>query len=114
MNKESTRYFSNKQEQHICKVFNAIQTPNSGAGKFRKGDVILPNTMLFECKTVMSPKSSISIKEDWLLKNREEALSQNLYNNCVVINFKPDGDNYYIINENLMKFLVEKIIEENS
>ena len=56
-NKESTRYWSNLQEQKVCKVINALQTSNSGAGKFRKGDCINKNaSLLCECKTVLKDK----------------------------------------------------------
>ena len=33
MNKNSTRYFSNKQEKHIAKELGGKQTANSGAYK---------------------------------------------------------------------------------
>ena len=36
MNKNSTRYFSNKQEKHIAKELGGKQTANSGATPFYK------------------------------------------------------------------------------
>lgn len=36
----------------------------------------------------------------------------NLFNNCLCINFGPNTDNYYIINEKLMKYLVECLEKE--
>ena len=35
-----------------------------------------------------------------------------LYNSCISFNFGPETDNYYVISEKLMKFLVEKLQEE--
>lgn len=114
-NKNSTRAFSDMQEKRVCQLLNAIQTPNSGAGKWRKGDCHQEEaSLLIECKTVMQEKSSISVKKEWLEKNREEAFFQRLTNTCVAFNFGPEQENYFIIDEKLMKFLVEKLIEDNS
>ena len=61
-NKDATRYYSDRQEKSAAKVINGEQTSNSGAGRFRKGDVINQRaSLLCECKCVMSEKSSISI-----------------------------------------------------
>ena len=115
MNKNSTRYYSNNQEISVCKLLNAIQTPNSGAGKWRKGDCQQQEaSLLIECKTVTTDKNSFSIKKDWIIKNKEEAFNQRLNNTCIAFNFGPNQKNYFVIDEKLMKFLVEKLIEENS
>ena len=114
-NKESTRYYSDKHEKSVCKALNALQTSNSGAGHWNKGDVIQNDaSLLIECKTSMSEKSSISIKREWFEKNKEEAFMTRKNNQAICINFGPDTSNYYIINERLMKFLVDKLIEEES
>lgn len=34
MNKNSTRYYSNRQEKQVAKSIGGKQTPNSGATKF--------------------------------------------------------------------------------
>lgn len=95
----------------------AFQQANSGAGTFAKGDVCNRSaSMLFECKTTTSNKESVSIKRDWLEKIEEERKSKRLDNSCVVINFGPDAPynkNYYIINERLMKFLIDKLEEDS-
>lgn len=115
MNKESTRYYSDKHEKSVCKALNARQVSNSGAGRFTKGDAIQEYaSLLIECKCSMTEKTSFSIKEDWLIKNEEERFSNRLDNSCLCFNFKPDGKNYYVINEKLMKYLVEKLEEEYS
>ena len=78
-NKESTRYLSDKHEKSICKALHAVQQPNSGAGNWRKGDVVQPQaSMLIEAKCSMSEKKSFSIKKEWIDKNREEKFSQRL------------------------------------
>ena len=114
-NKESTRYYSDLHEKSVCRALGATQTPNSGATKWKKGDVVQRQaSLLIECKTVMTEKQSISVKKEWIDKNKEEAFSNRLDNNCLCINFGPGSDNYYVISEKLMKFLVEKLEEENS
>ena len=114
-NSESTRFYSDKHEKSICKALGANQQSNSGAGHFRKGDVLHNEaSMLIEAKTTMSAKNSFSIKKEWIEKNQEEAFLVRKSNSCICFNFCPDGDNYYIINEKLMKYLISKLIEENS
>lgn len=113
-NTESTRYYSDAHERSICKALRASQTPNSGAGKWQKGDVVQREaSLLIEAKCAMSEKQSVSIKKEWLEKNKEEAFLHRLSNSALCINFGPSSANYYVINEKLMKFLVEKLSEEN-
>ena len=114
-NKECTRAYSDAHEKSICKALGGKQTSNSGAGHFNKGDVIVESaSLLVEAKCCMSPKNSVSIKREWIDKNKQEGFMTRRDNQVVCINFEPDGDNYYVINERLMRFLVEKLSEENS
>lgn len=109
----STREFSSKQEHYVARLLGGTVNPNSGAGHWKKGDVVIPNAdMLVECKTAMSEKSSFSIKADWITKNKEEAHSNRFSNSCIAFNFGPDKPNYFVIDEKLMRFLVEKLSEE--
>ena len=110
-NKTCTRYFSNIHEESVAKVLGGRIQPSSGNGNFKKGDVIT-NSFLIECKTCIKDKESFSIKKEWLEKNKKEAFSQGLSNYCIAFNLGPDQPNYFIINEKLMKYLVEKIEEE--
>lgn len=113
-NTNSTRYYSDLHEKSVCSALKAKQQSNSGAGKFRKGDVVNINaSLLVECKTVMKDKDSVSIKKEWVEKNKSEAFSQNLSNSCIAFNFGPSKPNFYVIDEKLMKYLVEKLEEEN-
>lgn len=113
-NKESTRFFSDIQEKDVCKKLGATQQPSSGSGYFRKGDAVnYDASLLIECKTCVSEKDSFSIKKDWIEKNREEAFTQRVFNGCIAFNFGPNQENYFVIDEKLMRFLVEKLEEEN-
>lgn len=109
-NKNSTRYYSDKQEKSVCKALGGTQVSNSGAGLFKKGDVIIESaSMLVECKCQMSEKQSYSVKKETLNKLKEETFANRLNNNCLCFNFGPDSDNYYVISEKLMKYLIRKL-----
>lgn len=107
-NENSTRFYSDKHEKSICKALGAQQQSNSGAGHFRKGDIIHNEaSMLIEAKTVMSEKNSFSIKKEWIEKNYAEAFSLRKSNSCICFSFGPGTDNYYVINERLMQYLIK-------
>ena len=114
-NKEATRYFSSKQEKEVAKMLEGHQTPNSGATRFVKGDVILDNLMLIECKTKTKESNSFSINRDWIEKNELERKEMQLPYSCLAIKFNPDDNyngNYFVINSKLMKLLVKHLKEE--
>lgn len=114
INKEATRYFSNRQEKAVERLLGGVQTANSGAGKFQKGDVVNnAASLLIECKTAVNSQSSFRVKKEWLVKNLQEAKQSHLLNSCLAFNFGPDEENYFVIDERLMVFLVEKLIEAN-
>jgi hypothetical protein len=113
-NKESTRAFSDAHEKSVCKALGGRQTSNSGANRFEKGDVIVDQAyLLVECKCSMSEKSSFSIKKEWLEKIKEEAFRNRLMDACLCFNFAPNGENYYVIDEKLMKNLMEFIYDSH-
>ena len=112
-NVNSTRYYSDLQENSVAKVLNGLKVANSGAGKFSSGDVVIKDaSLLLECKTSTSEKKSFSIKREFLEKNKQEALSSRLMNGCLCFDFGPGTDRYYVIDEKMMKFLVEKLKED--
>lgn len=107
----NTRYYSNCQEKKVAKAVGGKQTANSGATAFTKGDVITTD-WLIECKTKVSDSKSFNIKEDWLLKNEEEAFAMNKNYSALCFDFGPSANKrYYIISERLF-LLLQKYIEE--
>lgn len=108
MNKNSTRYFSKKQETYIAKKLNGKRIPNSGAPDFLGGD-IKTKQFLIEAKTTIKHKDSFAIKLSWLLKNKEEAFAMNRSYSALAFNFGPDEENYYIIDEKTFKMLLKYI-----
>lgn len=104
--KHPTRYYSKKQEDSIAKATDGHRNANSGATLFVKGD-ITTNQWLLEAKTKTSHCDSISIKKDWISKNRKEALFMGKPYSAIVFNFGPDEENHYIIDEELFLELKE-------
>ena len=96
-NKKSTRYYSSRQEKHIAKVVGGKKVANSGATVFNKGDVTSEN-WLFEAKTKTSESQSMTIKKEWLLKNKEEKFAMGKSYCALVFDFG-DGNNYYVVDE---------------
>ncbi len=115
VNKSSTRYVSSIQEKRIAKKLGGYVNANSGAGKFNKADVVVPSaSMSIECKTCLTEKNSFSIKKEWFEKHEKEAFQNRLSNHCIAFNFCFDDNiDYYVINDRLMKYLIEKLSEEN-
>ena len=105
------RKFSDKQEQYVAKALGGKQTIASGGAKFSAGDVIIPNVMVLECKTTTTDsKKSWSIKQQWLDQLEQERLDLMLPYSALVISKNSAGNNnMYIINEQLMKKLLEAI-----
>lgn len=100
-----TRFYSNKQEKKVAKAVSGKQTANSGATAFQKGDVVT-NQFLIECKTKTKDCSSFTIKEDWLLKNEEEAFAMGKNNSALCFDFGPSANKrYYVISERLFQIL---------
>lgn len=108
MNKNSTRYFSSKQEKQIAKVVGGKVVANSGATLFDKGDV-KTNDWLFEAKTCTKEQEQFTIKREWLNKIREEKLAMRKDYSSLVFNFGPDTENYYVLDERTFKILLENL-----
>lgn len=69
----ATRYYSAKQETEVSRYLNGYLTPNSGATPFKKGDILLDDTII-ECKTKTRPTVSFAVKKEWLLEVQKEAV----------------------------------------
>ena len=104
-NKNSTRYYSGRQEKRVANAVGGRKTSNSGATPFQKGDVISEN-FLIECKTATTDKKQFTIKEDWLSKLEEESFAMGKGNSALCFDFGPNANKrYYIISERLFQIL---------
>lgn len=111
-NKNSTRYYSGRQERRIAKKLGGKQVANSGAATFVAGDVVTKD-WLIECKTKVKDSTSFTIKEGWLLKNEEEAFAMGKNNSALVFDFGPSSNKrYYIISEKLFQVLQQYLEED--
>lgn len=108
-----TRFYSKKQETMVAKAIDGKRQPNSGATAFQKGDVTTEQ-FLIECKTKTKDSSSFTIKEEWLLKNEEEAFAMGKNNSALCFDFGPSANKrYYVISERLFEILKNYLEEEN-
>lgn len=101
-----TRFYSTQQEKKVAKAVGGKRTANSGATPFSKGDVIIDNDWLLECKTHTEFKKSFTLQYEWFDKNKEEAFAMHKDYSAIVIDFG-DGENHYIIDEKLFLKLLE-------
>lgn len=102
----NTREMSNRQERAVAKSLGGHKTPNSGATPFVKGDVATRN-LLVECKTKMTPAKSFSIPLSWLTTLEEERIGMGKTAAALAFSYDCGKTQYYVINERLMKLLVE-------
>ena len=110
MNKP-TRYYSKQQEKKIAKAVGGKRQANSGATAFQKGDVIT-DQFLIEAKTKTTDCKSFTIKEDWLLKNEEEAFAMGR-DSALCFDFGPSANKrYYVISERLFDLLQQYMRED--
>lgn len=106
-----TRYYSKRQERKVAKYVGGKRQPNSGATPFYKGDVVT-DQFLIECKTKTKDSSSITLKEDWFLKNEEEAFAMGGKYPALCFDFGPSANKrYYVISEPLFQMLQEYLKE---
>ena len=113
--KKPTRYYSSRQESAVAKAVGGKTTANSGATMFGgKGDILTSGknndgkgSFLIECKTRTTHSNSISIKKEWIEKNRQEMVFEGKEHQAIVFNFGPDEENHYIIDEYLFLELLD-------
>ena len=111
MENKPTKFYSDKQEKAVAKALKGRQVSGSGASAYSKGDVSLKN-ILIECKTSVTEKNSYTVKKAVLDKIHKEAKEMRKFFAVQSFNFGPGSENYYVIDEETMKFLVSKIDEE--
>jgi hypothetical protein len=100
-----TREYSDIQEKEIAKYLNGKVQANSGGGKFNGGDIIVDDFMI-EAKTTEKAKSSFTIKKEWIDKVKKQSMEQQKAFWSLAFRFEPTGEDYFIINKQLLKDLV--------
>ena len=107
-NKDSSRYFSHRQEKAFSELIGGKLSPNSGASHFVAGDVTTDD-FVFECKTPMTKKKQITFKKEWIEQNEKERMDLMKPYSAVVFNFEPDGKNYVAVDENTFKIMLDSM-----
>ena len=107
----ATRDFSDIQEKQVAKALGGVRTANSGATPFTKGDVIV-DKVIIECKTKMKECPTFSVSKQWLDTINEERIEMGKKACALAISFDAGHSSYYVIDERLMKRLVEIVNEE--
>lgn len=88
-----TRRLSAKQEKTVAKQLGGRVQPNSGATDYYKGDVVTDD-MLIECKTVMKPQKTVSLKKEWFDKNEQERFAAKKDYCALVFDYGDSGEQY--------------------
>lgn len=101
--------FSIRQEDNIANTVGGRVTPSLGVGHFKKDIIVDDASFLIECKTTSGVKDYFTIRKYWLDNNVEEAKEQGCDNSAIAFNFSTDGTNYYVIDERLMLYLLDKL-----
>ena len=102
----TTREASDIQEKRIAKHlsdFGCKKVSGSGSGDWQKGDC-KTDDLFIEAKTSLSPKSSFSIKLDWLKKAKEQAFSMGKFIYTLVFCFGDDVDWYTVDSDTFKEF----------
>lgn len=90
-----TRHASRRQENKVAKALGGKVQANSGATDFNKGDVTVDDlSLLIECKTVMKPQKSVSVKKEWFLKNEQEKFASRKDYSALVFDFGDNAEQY--------------------
>lgn len=112
-NERATKYWAERQEGYIAKRFGGRTQPASGAGKFKKCDVIIDDSLLIEAKTATTEKQQFTIKKEWLNKLKEEVIMSHKKDGILAFNFGGEkGNNYFILNERQFEEYLEYLRKE--
>lgn len=91
----STKWFSERQEERVAKVYGGERSPSSGAAVTDAGDVRMrENNNLCECKhagTFEKPAKSISLRLKDLEKIADEAWAEGMEPMMVLTMYAPDS-----------------------
>ena len=107
-----TRRASSKQERKVAKQLGAKVQANSGATDYQKGDIIA-GSMLVECKTIMKPQQSVSIKKEWFDKNEQERFAMKKDYSALVFDFGDNGEQYIAMSLKQFKRIMKEAELEN-
>lgn len=92
------------QEERVAKLFGGRRTPQSGGGKWTKGDVLSEN-FLVECKTTVSTKTSYSVSKGVLEKANMERMEMGKDFYALAFTFGDEKD-FFVLDKKAMEYLL--------
>lgn len=102
-----TKKVSLQQEDRVAKIFCGTRTPQSGGGKWVKGDVISEH-FLVECKTTVTPKNSYSISRHIL--NKADAQRRDMGKPFYALAFTfGDNEDFFVVDSKTMTTLIHAL-----
>lgn len=101
---QETKRVSLNQEERVARLFLGKRTPQSGGGKWKKGDV-LSEDFLVECKTSVTPRTSYSVNRKILDKANEERREMNKPFYALAFTFGTEED-FFVVDTKTMKYLL--------
>lgn len=107
---QETKKVSIAQEERVARLFNGKRTPQSGGGKWIKGDVV-SNDFIVECKTSLTPSNSYSVKKSILDKINEERREMGKSFYALAFTFGDDKD-FFVIDKRTMEFFLQSLQNE--
>ena len=111
MSKNPGKDYSASQEADIARLLGGRVQSNSGGTRFGGGDVLTEHFFV-EAKVPTKDQTSFSVKKEWIDKMREQMFEQGKYQCALAFRFSPQGEDYFVINSRLMKFLVDSYEKE--
>ena len=111
-----TKKVSLRQEARVEKLFNGKRTPQSGGGKFVKGDVLTESeygSFLIECKTSLTPKPSYSVSRAVLKKADEERREMGKDFYALAFTFG-DEEDFFVLDKRAMQYLLSNLPDRAS
>ena len=96
------------QEKEVAKLVGGFVQPGSGGTSHGGGDVLTDN-WFFECKTVITPKDSYSIKKFVIDKIKEQSFEQQKDYSALAFRFEPEGKDYFVIDSDTFRYAMKCI-----
>lgn len=94
------------QEQRVAKLFRASRTPQSGGGKFIKGDILSAN-FLIECKTTTTPKLFFTVRKEVLDKAQHEAREMGKESAILAFTIGESFEDYFVVTPQFVSKLLD-------
>ena len=99
-----------EQEKRIARLFGGETTPRSGAGAWKKGDILTggEDGWLVECKTTVAPAKSFSVQKSVLDKADKERAQMRKQNLALAFTLGDNFDDYFVLDKRVMSSILSQ------